>query len=47
MKSMTKRNSAAEEHLHEGFHLLGTFAIILLFMTFIGATFYLFITNYA
>jgi hypothetical protein len=44
---MLKRNSVLEDGPNEGFHLLGTFAIILLFLTFIGAGFYLFVTNNA
>ncbi len=44
---MSNRNSALDHQPNEGVHLLGTFAVVLLFLAFIGAGFYVFVSSYA
>jgi hypothetical protein len=45
MKEMLARLSEAKETTHEGFHIGTTIMVILLFLAFMGSSFYLMVTN--
>ena len=45
MKEMLERLHEAKETTHDGFHIGTTIMVILLFLAFIGSSFYLMVTN--
>ena len=45
MKEMLERLSESKETTHEGFHIGTTIMVILLFLAFMGSSFYLMVTN--
>lgn len=47
MKTLWKRLSEGGAQTHEGFHLGMTIAMIILFLTFWGVSFYILLNSYA
>jgi hypothetical protein len=45
MKQLMEQLNLANDNSHEGFHLGGTIMIILLFLIFMGTSFYLMVTT--
>jgi len=46
MKETLERFSEANETTHEGFHISTTIIVILLFLAFMGSSFYLMVTTF-
>lgn len=46
MKELLQRFNETSEATHEGFHMGGTIMVILLFLVFMGTSFYLMVSNY-
>lgn len=45
MKELLERLNVENENTHEGFHIGTTIMVILLFLAFMGTSFYLMVTN--
>lgn len=45
MKDLLERLNVGTENTHEGFHITTTIMVILLFLAFMGTSFYLMVTN--
>jgi len=45
MKQLMERLNITNNNTHEGFHLGGTIMVILLFLIFMGTSFYLMVTS--
>ncbi len=45
MKASMKNLSSGESH--EGFHMIGTIVLVLLFLALVSGSFYMFVSNYS
>ena len=46
MKALLEKLNLEDDYTHEGFHIGTTIMVILLFLVFMGTSFYLMVTNF-